>query len=328
MTNVIVFGLFLIIFLALCGYFMSRMPGRSFSGTLPELTASELLLKDHLQIHVEMLAGKIGERNVWQYDNLQQAAEYIEGVFKQAGLNTRLLPYESVGKQVYNIEAEISGLENSSGILVVGAHYDSLVHTSGANDNGTGVSALLELARLVRDSKLNKTVRFVAFVNEEPPFFKTSRMGSWVYARQVLEDGDRLFGMISLETIGYFTPEPLSQKFPMPMLRFFYPDRGDFLALVGNFSSSHLLKRSVKAFRHHGAFPSEGIVAPGWLIGVDWSDHWSFWKIGCPSIMVTDTALFRYPHYHSADDTPDKVNYDALARVVTGLRAMIETLGK
>ena len=328
MTNLIVFGLILIVFLILCGYFMSRMPGHSFSGPLPDLTVSEMLLKDRLHTHVETLAGKIGERNIWQYDNLQRAAAYIEEAFKQAGLRTRSLPYESAGKQVLNIEAEIPGMEDSAGILVVGAHYDSLIHTSGANDNGSGVSALLELARHFSDNKLRKTVRFVAFVNEEPPFFKTSRMGSWVYAKQVQENGDRIVGMIALETIGYYTSEPLSQKFPLPLLRFFYPDRGDFLALVGNFTSRNMLKSSVKAFRRHAAFPSEGIVAPGWLIGVDWSDHWSFWKIGCPAIMVTDTALFRYPYYHDADDTPDKVNYDALARVVIGLQAVIEEHGK
>ena len=240
MANLIVFGLILIVFLALCGYLMSRMPGRSFSGPLPDLTASEMLLKDHLHTHVEALAGKIGERNIWQYENLQRAAEYIEESFKQTGLSTRSLSHESAGKQVRNIEAEIPGREDSSGILVVGAHYDSLIHTSGANDNGSGVSALLELARLFSDSKLSKTVRFVAFVNEEPPFFKTSRMGSWIYAKQVQESGDRIVGMISLETIGYYTSEPLSQKFPLPLLRFFYPDRGDFLALVGNFTSKNM----------------------------------------------------------------------------------------
>ena len=327
MTNLIVFGMVFIVSLALCGYFMSRMPGRSFSGPLPELTPSGLLLKDRLSAHVEMLAETIGERNVWQYDNLQRAADYIEGSFKRAGLKTRLLPYESHGKTVYNIEAELPGLDGA-GIIVVGAHYDSLVHTSGADDNGSGVAALLELARLFKDRKPVKTVRFVAFVNEEPPFFKTSRMGSWVYARQAQQSGDRFVGMISLETIGCYTREPLSQSFPLPLLRYFYPDRGDFLALVGNFSSRQLLKRSVKAFRSRDVFPAEGIVAPGWLLGVDWSDHWSFWKIGCPSIMATDTALFRYPYYHTVNDTADKLNYAALARVVSGLEAMIGDLAR
>jgi hypothetical protein len=328
MTNLIVFGLILIVLLSLCSYFMSRMPGRSVSGPLPELTVADSLIKNRLHDHVDMLAGKIGERNVWQYDNLQRAAEYIEATFRRSGLTTRLLAYESVDKKVTNIEAEIPGLEASSGMIIVGAHYDSLAGTSGANDNGTGVAAMLELARLLKDSKPLKTVRLVAFVNEEPPFFKTSRMGSLVYANQALQNGDRIAAMISLETIGYYTSEPLSQKFPLPLLRYFYPERGDFVALVGNLRSGSLLKRSVKAFRQRGAFPSEGIVAPGWLLGVDWSDHWSFWKIDCPAIMVTDTALFRYPYYHSVHDTPDKVNYEALTRVVNGLEAMIGELAR
>lgn len=328
MTNLIVFGLILIVLLSLCGYFMSRMPGRSVSGPLPELTVADSLIKNRLHAHVDMLAGKIGERNVWQYDNLQRAAEYIEAAFRRSGLTTRLLAYESVDKKVTNIETEIPGLEASSGMIIVGAHYDSLAGTSGANDNGTGVAAMLELARLLKDSKPRKTVRLVAFVNEEPPFFKTTRMGSLVYANQALQNGDRIAAMISLETIGYYTSEPLSQKFPLPLLRYFYPERGDFVALVGNLRSGPLLKRSVKAFRQRGAFPSEGIVAPGWLLGVDWSDHWSFWQIACPAIMVTDTALFRYPYYHSVHDTPDKVNYEALTRVVNGLEAMIGELAR
>ena len=189
-TNLIIFGLILIVVLTLTSYFMSRMPGRSFSGPLPELTASELLLKDRLHTHVETLAGKIVERNVWQYDNLQRAAEYIEEEFKQAGLYTRSIPYESAGKQVRNIEGEIPGENDSSGILIVGAHYDSLIHTCGANDNGSAVAARIELARLFSAGKLGRTVRFVAFVNEEPPFFKTARMGSWVYAKQAQASED------------------------------------------------------------------------------------------------------------------------------------------
>ena len=328
MTNLIVFGLILLVLLFLCGYYMSRMPGRSVSGPLQELSVAEALLKERLHGHVDMLAGKIGERNVWQYDNLQRAADYIVAAFKRSGLSTRLLAYESMGRQVANIEAEIPGLEASSETIIVGAHYDSLAGTSGANDNATGVAALLELVDLLKQSKPRKTVRLVAFVNEEPPFFKTSRMGSLVYANQALQSGDRIAAMISLETIGYYTHEPLSQKYPLPLLRYFYPERGDFVALVGNVRSGPLLKRSVKAFRQRGAFPSEGIVAPGWLLGVDWSDHWSFWKIDCPAIMITDTALFRYPYYHSVRDTPDKVNYEALTRVVKGLEAMIGELAR
>lgn len=328
MANLIVSGLILVMLLALAGYLMSRMPGHSFAGPSPQLTPSEIQLKERLHAHVEMLAGKIGERNLWQYDNLQQAAAYIEGEFKRAGLQTRAVPHESAGKRVQNVEAEIPGKDGSAGLFVVGAHYDSLIGTCGANDNASGVAALIELARFFGSGRLNRGLRFVAFVNEEPPFFKTARMGSWVYAREATGGGDNIVGMISLETIGYYTAEPLTQKFPLPLMRYFYPQRGDFLALVGNFKSRDMLKRGVQAFRQHAVLPSQGIVAPGWLPGVDWSDHWSFWQAGIPAIMATDTALFRYPYYHDADDTPDKLNYAALTRVVTGMQAVIAELGK
>ena len=328
MVNLIVFGLTLVVLLTLAGYLMSRMPGYSFTGPLPELTNAESQLKERLFKHVDTLAGEIGERNLWQHDNLQLAAAYIETQFRLAGLQTRAIPHESAGRLVQNIEAEVRGEGEAAGVIVIGAHYDSLIGTCGANDNGSGVAALIELARFFGAGKLNKTLRFVAFVNEEPPFFKTARMGSWVYAEQARLAGDQFVGMISLETIGYYTSEPLTQGFPLPLMRLFYPQRGDFLALVGNYKSSGMLKRSVRAFRQHATFPSQGVVAPGWLPGVDWSDHWSFWKVGTPAIMATDTALFRYPHYHDADDTPDKLNYESLARVVTGLQAVIAELGK
>jgi len=326
MISLIVFGSFLIVCLAGAGYLMSRMPGRSFSGPLPELSVDELLLQGRLRSHVEMLAGTIGERNYRQQDNLERSAAYIERQFQLAGLPIRSLSYQAAGIQVRNIEAEIRGSAATPAVLIVGAHYDSVINSPGANDNASGVAALLELARLFHPGEVKKTLRLVAFVNEEPPMFKTSRMGSWIYAQQLRRSGDHLAGMIALETIGYYTSEPLSQKFPLPMLRLFYPCRGDFLALVGNQKSRDLLKRGIRLFRQHAALPAQGIVAPGWLPGIDWSDHWSFWKIGCPAIMVTDTALFRYPYYHDSKDTPEKLNYTAYTRVVSGLHAMVRAL--
>ena len=328
MTNIIILGVVLVAGLVLAGYFMSRMPGRSFVGALPEPNAEELLLQDNLVSHVEVLAQTIGERNVWQYENLLNAADYIEGQFLSSGLKLRSISYEASGKNVRNIEAEIRGTGESPEVIVVGAHYDSLVGTVGANDNASGVAVLLELARLCSAGEYRKTIRFVAFVNEEPPFFKSPSMGSLIYAQQLQERGDRVGAMIALETVGYFTDEPLSQKFPLPLLRLFYPRQGNFLAFVGNYRSGGLLRTCVSSFRKNAELPSEGIIVPGWLLGVDWSDHWSFWRAGIPAIMVTDTALFRYPFYHTTNDTPDKLNYKALTKAASGLLTVIEELGK
>lgn len=328
MSPVIIVGILLVVGLFVCGYLMSRMPGSSFSGEVPELKAGELQLEGQLRSHVEVLAGSIGERNLWKYDNLLLAADYIESEFLSIGLNVRSIYYEASGKTSRNIEAEIGGGGETQEIIVIGAHYDSLVGTVGANDNASGVAALLELARLCSKSRPRKTIRFVAFVNEEPPYFKSPHMGSRVYAQKAQQRGDRIVGMISLETIGYYTDEPLSQKFPLPLLRFFYPRKGNFIAFVGSYRHGQLLRRSLMAFRESAVFPSEGIIAPGWLLGIDWSDHWSFWEAGYPAMMVTDSALFRYPFYHTTNDTPDKINYPALARVTSGLQAVVKELGK
>jgi len=208
--------------------------------------------------------------------------------------------------------------------LVMGAHYDSYGHAPGANDNGTGVAAVLELARLLADLRGNGSlrIRFALFVNEEPPFFKTESMGSLVYARRLKASGEPVLGMFSLETIGFYSDAEGSQRYPWP-LGLLYPTKGDFVAFVGLVSSRAFVRRTVAAFRALALFPSQGGTAPGFIPGIDWSDHWSFERLGIPALMVTDTALFRYPHYHSPADTPDKVEYERLARVVSGLERVV-----
>jgi len=195
----------------------------------------------------------------------------------------------------------------------------------GANDNGSGIGAVLELARLFKEAKPARTLRFVAFVDEEPPFYRGDEMGSRYYAQRSKEQGENIVAMFSLETIGYYSECPGSQHYPFP-LNFFYPSTGNFIAFVSNLSSRALLHEAIARFRRHAEFPSEAAAAPAFLPGVDWSDHWSFWKEGYSALMVTDTALYRYPYYHTMQDTPDKVDYERLARVVTGLHGMLREL--
>src|SRR5207245_1069215 len=185
------------------------------------------------------------------------------------------------------------GREHPDDIILIGAHYDSVIGSPGANDNATGIAALLELSRLAAATDLGKTVRFVAFVNEEPPQFQTALMGSRVYARQARARGDRIRAMLSLETLGYYSEAPGSQAFPFPsaLYRLFYPDRGNFILFVSNFGSRPLLRQAVDSFRAQSDFPVEAIATFEWVPGGDWSDHGSFWAQGCPARMVTDTAL-------------------------------------
>lgn len=317
---------FLIISLTLAGIlYMIQMPGKSYSGPFLPLDEQEVELRDRLKAHVEALGGSIGERNVWHYSELEAAADYIRDLFEEHGYSPEVQVFNSGGKVVRNIAVELSGKEIPEEIIVVGAHYDSVHGSPGANDNGTGVAAVLELPRLLKDEQLNRTVRFVAFANEEPPFFYSKQMGSQVYAARSREREERIVAMLSLETIGYYSDMPDSQHYPLPF-NLFYPDTANFIGFVGNLSSRKLVRRSVDTFRRTTAFPSEGVAAPGWITGIGWSDHLSFWQAGYDAIMVTDTALFRYAHYHSSTDTPDKIDYTRTARVVKGLSHVVTAL--
>ncbi len=269
-----------------------------------------------------MLAGTIGERNLSRYPQLLAAAQYIESQLPTQKLDRDT--YEVLGKRCYNIQAEFPG--NSPEIVLVGAHYDSVFGSPGANDNGSGVAALLALARRFAAQPNEKTVRFVAFVNEEPGYFQTGQMGSYVYAAGCRQRGDQIRAMISLETIGYFSDRPGSQKYPAAGLGLIYPRTGNFIGFVGNLPSHDLVREAIGEFRRQATIPSEGAALPQFVPGVGWSDQWSFWQHSYPGIMITDTAPFRYPHYHSASDTPDKLNYDAMTRVVLGVQGVVRHL--
>jgi len=311
--------------LALVWWFGVRMPGKNVSKAAP-LSPDEVALREELRADVLKLAGEIGERNMWHYTQLNAAADFIENSFSRAGLQPRRDSYEMHGQACHNIEAEIRGA--SPRILLVGAHYDSVLGSPGANDNGSGVAAMLTLARPFAGRKTEHTLRFVAFVNEEPPYFLSNEMGSFVYAGRCKERGDKISAMISLETIGYFSDAPHSQNYPSPGLGLFYPKVGNFIGFVGNVGSRALLRRSVALFRKHAKIPSEGAALPAFIPGVSWSDQWSFWRNGYPGIMITDTAPFRYPYYHSASDTLDKLDYDRFALVVSGMQKVIEELDR
>ena len=297
---------------------MIRMPGRSFAGPLPSLVPEELALRPRLVEHVRVLAGEIGERNLWRHEALEASARYVEGALRGSGCAVRDQEFRSAGKKVRNLEAELPGDSRPEEIVLLGSHYDSVLGSPGANDNASGVAANVEIARLLAGRRFARTLRFVAFVNEEPPCFLTGAMGSLVYARRARVRGERVVAMLSLETLGCYRDTEGSQSYPFP-LGLVYPRTGNFVGFVGNLASGRLVRRALGSFRGHTAFPSEGLAAPGFIPGISWSDHWSFWEQGYPAIMVTDTALYRYPHYHTEDDTPEKVDDERLARVVAGL---------
>lgn len=304
---------------------MTQMPLRSFQGDLPPLSAEQTELASRLTADVTYLSATIRERSVDFDGSLQETTEYLRSQLVKMGYTVSEQTYKVDGQQVSNLEAQLMGSDPSAGAIVVGAHYDSVEGTVGADDNASGVAAAVELARLLRGAKLRRTVRFVFFVNEEPPFFQTERMGSLVYARQLRKNALPVDAMISLETIGYYSDAPGSQKYP-PGLSWLYPSRGNFIGFVGDTESRPLVRRAIRKFRETAKFPSEGVAAPANLPGVEWSDHWSFGQVGFPAIMITDTALFRYPYYHTQLDTVDKIDFQRMARVVDGVEKVVVSL--
>jgi Zn-dependent M28 family amino/carboxypeptidase len=301
------------------------MPGKSISKAAP-LSPDEVTLREELRADVQKLAGEIGERNMWHYPQLNAAADFIEESFSRVGFHPRRDSYDLRGQACHNIEVQIPGADRR--IVLIGAHYDSVFGSPGANDNGSGVAATLALARRFAGTQPKHTLRFLAFVNEEPPYFLSDEMGSSVYAGRCKERGDKIAAMISLETIGYFSDAPNSQTYPSPGLGLFYPKIGNFIGFVSNVQSRTLLRRVIALFRKHAKIPSEGAALPAFIPGVSWSDQRSFWRHGYSGIMVTDTAPFRYPHYHSSSDTPDKLDYDRFTLVVSGMGKVIEDLDK
>ena len=278
-----------------------------------------------LREHVEYLAGELGERSSFRYSNLEQARRYVEESFGRIGYTVGHDTYQ-VGERVYrNVIVEKKGRDSSEKIFVIGAHYDTASGTPGADDNASGVASLLELARLTYPLSSPLTLRFVAFTLEEPPYFRTPHMGSRVHARKSKQRKDRIVGMASLEMVGYYDDRPGSQRFPLPLMRWFYPSEGNFITVAGDFRSRHLVRELTALLARQGEIPVQSVALP-LVPGVGLSDNWSFWKEGYLAVMVTDTAFFRNRNYHRPSDLPPTLHYPKMASLVSALARVLVQL--
>jgi len=286
------------------------------SDNLGAAKAEKKRITENLYKHVEYLSVKIGERHLWKENSISKAADYIVSEFQNSGYSVQRQTYSCYGKRVSNLIVEKLGFEDR--VAVIGAHYDTVPGTPGADDNASAVAGLLELARLHRGSSNKKRLIFVAFVNEEPPFFGSHNMGSMVYAKHMKDQGLAVDVMISLEMIGYFRHEPI-QRYPLPCMRFFYPKTADFIGVVGNFHSSKYVSFLKRGIRRHSAIDARSLTAPEYLGGISLSDNSSFWRYGYRAVMVTDTSFFRNKHYHQETDTIDTLDFKSMTEVVKGL---------
>ena len=251
---------------------------------------------------------------------LNASASFIEKEFYALGYTVEAQSYDGGGAIVRNLVVEKKGSSPEEACVIVGAHYDTVPETPGADDNASGVAGLLELARLLKEFSNRRTIRFVAFPHEEPPYFFTRAMGSRQYARKVKQVGEEVLVMIALEMLG-FAGERYQQLYPAPLMRFLgrYPKYGNFIGLVGNIRSIRMMSVVRKTMQQRCRIGVESLSAPGFISPLFLSDHSSFWSQGFPALMITDTAFLRNPNYHIATDTADTLNYDFLAEVVGGI---------
>jgi hypothetical protein len=279
-----------------------------------------------LETHVRMLAETLAPRDAGHPENLDRVAAYIRRAFEQAGGRVADQPYR-VGRTIYRNVAAVFGPAAKERI-VVGAHYDTAGPYPGADDNGSGVAGLIELAGLLAGSDLPLAVELVAYALEEPPYYRTEHMGSAVHAKTLKAQGVKLRAMLSLEMLGYFTDAPDSQSFPAPGLSLIYPTTGNFIAVVGKMGQGALARRIRRAMSEAADLPVHWIAAPRFLPGVDFSDHASYWDAGYPAAMITDTAFYRNPNYHSRTDTPETLDYRRMAKVVAGVFSAVLALSR
>lgn len=301
------------------------MPGKSFKGRPGAFTNDETSLQAGLRKHIEALSATIGIRHHNLGETLSASAAYIVSSFEELGFKPRLERFEFDGVPMHNVEIIIPGRNRASEWVVVGAHYDTVPTTPGADDNASGVAALLELARILKDTQPDCTICLVAYANEEHNGGTWEQMGSYAHARGLKEKGTNVKGMISLEMLGYFDEAEGSQKYPFPF-NLFYPTRGNFIGFVGNTASAKFVRHCLATFRKSARVPSEAVAAPEKFRDIARSDHWAFWRHGYPAFMVTDTSNFRNPHVHLMSDTVDTLDFQSMTMVVKGIEAVVRDL--
>ncbi|HPC02900.1 MAG TPA: M28 family peptidase [Syntrophales bacterium] len=304
--------------LARVRYLMS--PGHPPSPDSPDEAVSPLVG------HVRELSVRIGSRSFGEREKLKEAGEYVAEILEKAGYRPEFQRYRHGGGEFVNIVATLPGTGKDPSWVVAGAHYDTIRGTPGADDNASAVAVLLEMARLLRGSAFGRTVKLVFFTLEEPPVFRTEFMGSFVFAREARDRDQPVHAMVCLEMLGFFGEGKWRQAYPIPFASLFYPSTPDFIAVVGNWKSRKLVETVADSLRRNGPVPVAALGAPPVVPGLGLSDHRSFWEMGYPAVMVTDTAFYRNPYYHTSGDTLETLDFRRMGELVPALVAVVRQL--
>ena len=286
------------------------------------------VLTHNLYRHVEVLSSEIGSRSFKEHEKLTQAQKYIEGFLKDLDITYSLQSYPVEGKLYNNIIVTLPGINNPPQTVVIGAHYDTVANTPGADDNASGVAVLLEMCRMLKGHVPGKTIKMVFFTLEEPPVFNTEEMGSWMFAKEAKDCGENISLMISLDMVGYYSNKAKGQQFPLPFMNLFYPTKPDFILIAGDTLSQCEIKLTCDALKEVCDFRVESLTVQRYFPGVRLSDNSSFWKMGFKAMMITDTALYRNPNYHNPQDTIDTLDFDKMTDLCEGLAKTIKKISR
>lgn len=312
-----------IVFLGFSYWYIIRCEGSWQGVPMEDGMRGELgAFEDLLRADVSFLSETLGPRNPSHYRSLAAAAEWIEDRWESQGYEVKRQTFLVEGKECANLEIEIPGRRIPSEIVLVGAQYDTWPDSPGANNNAGGVAVLLKLSDMLKEQLPDRTIRLVAFTTQEPPYDNTESMGSLRYARRCKERGENIRVMLCMDAIGVYKQDPGTQKLPFPF-SLFYPDRGNFLAFIADLQSRAFVVETTRGFKKGSSFPIEAGSAPKWVKGVCWSDHASFWKYGYRGIQITDTGAFRSSSHTTSDDTMEKIDFSALARITVGMFSSI-----
>lgn len=270
-----------------------------------------------IKIHLEKITKTDSYRNYKNTDQLNATADYIKRVFSQYADSSYFQPYTVNGLPYKNVICSF-GTENKKRIIV-GAHYDVCGDQEGADDNASGVVGLLELARMLKGKDLKYRIDLVAFTLEEPPFFRTEAMGSYIHAKSLLEDKENIMGMLSVEMIGYFDDAKKSQTYPVGILSWFYGNKGNYITLVKKFAAGKFTRKFCRKFKASKKIRTKTFAAPPSLPGIDYSDHLNYWKFGISALMITDTSFYRNANYHEKGDTMESLDIASMSQVIDGI---------
>ena len=290
-----------------------------------------------LKTDVEKLSTEYAKRNFWDVKTLNTTANYVQTELLKTTKRVDIQTYQVDSEKFHNVIAHFGpSIDNTASYengppkpIIIGAHYDAHENTMGADDNASGVAGLLELARIFAEKPPTVPVQIVAYTLEEPPNFRTDSMGSRQHAASLVHTGVKPALVIVLEMIGYYDAADNSQEYPLSLLKWFYPTRADFIAVVGNLTDTSMTKKVKMAMQAaHPEFLVESINAPAAMTGIDFSDHASYWLHDIPALMITDTSFYRNKHYHQPTDIANTLDYVRMAKVVDGVYAAVSDMSQ